>query len=87
MCEMVLFSIFYNISLNTQLAFVFHFLRDFYVFHDHIVSFLLFSLDRFLVFLKEYKYIEKEKRLKIYIEDDLKYSSDEKASDKDLSKY
>ena len=33
---------------------------------------LISSLDMFLVFLKECKYIEKEKYLEIYIEDDLK---------------
>ena len=39
--------------------------------------------DRFLMFLKECKYIEKEKCLETYIEDDSEFSSDEKAPDKD----
>ena len=39
--------------------------------------------DRFLMFLKECKYIEKEKCLETYIEDGSEFSSDEKPSEKD----
>ena len=40
------FFAFRNIFFYTQLAFVFHLLRDFYILHDHILAFVFFIFSK-----------------------------------------
>ena len=54
-----LFFSFYSIFFYTQQAFVFHFLRDFYIVHDHIVVFFFFFFTVIFISFKSNEFIER----------------------------